>query len=100
LSRCNPVLANLNIFLSIGQFYQVNVIYTIRDGYYCGEFRPLISDEYVVIADVFIEGHLLNIGNKLEDFIFYEWYKLHIGKTPKLDWFPNKYKYPIISVIE
>jgi hypothetical protein len=100
LSPCDPISLDLNLNLSPGQFYQGKVVYTIRDGDYCGDFRPLISDEYIVIADLFIEGRLLNYGNKLEDFIFYEWYKLHIGEPPKLDWFPNKYKYPVINIIE
>lgn len=100
LSPCDPVLLDFNIDLPPDQYYQGEVIYTIRDGDYCGDFRPLISDEYIVVADLFIEGRLLNFGNNLEDFIFYEWYKLHRGNKPKLDWFPNKYKYPIINILE
>lgn len=101
LSPCDPVLADLDIFLPTGQYFQGEVIYTIRDGDYCGDFRPLISDEYIVVADLFIEDRLLNFWtNKLDNFIGLEWYKLHRGNPPNLDWFPNKYKYPIINIIE
>ena len=101
LSPCDPVSSDFNINLVPDNYYQANVAYTIRDGEYCGDFRPLNSDEYIIVADLFIEGRLENFWtNKLDNFIGLEWYKLHRGKTPKLDWFPNKYNYPIISVIE
>ena len=101
LSPCDPILLDANIFLPSGQFYQGSVVYIIPDGYYCGDFVPLIPDEFIVVADLFIEDRRTNFWtNKLDNFIGLEWYKLHRGKTPKLDWFPNKYKYPIISVIE
>jgi len=100
LSPCDPIGLDFNTYLTPGQFYQGRVVYIIRDGFYCGDFVPLIPDEFIVVADLFIEGRRLNYGNNLEDFIFYEWDKLHRGNPPNLDYFPNKYKYPIIKIIE
>jgi len=57
-------------------------------------------DEFTVVADLFIEGLRMNFWtDPLNSFIGKEWYKLNKGKTSKLDWFPNKYKYPIIKLI-
>ncbi len=101
LSPCDPVAADCDIYLQPNDFYEGTVVYTIRDGDYCGEFRPLPIDEYIVVASLFIEDRLMNFWtNKMDNFIGKEWYKLHLGETPKLDQFPNKYKYPIIRIIE
>ena len=101
LSPCDPIGLDFNTNLIPGQFYQGRVFYLIPDGYYCGDFVPLIPDEFIVVADLFIEGRLLNFWtNKLDNFIVLEWEKLHRGKAPSIDWFPNKYNYPIINIIE
>ena len=101
ISPCDPIGLDLNIHLTPGQFYQGRVTYTILDGLYCGDFVALIPDEYIVVADLFIEGRLLNFWtNKLDNYIWLEWDKLHRGNPPIIDRFPNKYKYPIIKIIE
>jgi hypothetical protein len=101
ISPCDPVAADCDIYLQPNDFYEGTVAYTIRDGDYCGNFRPLPIDEFIVVADLFIEGRRMNLWtNPLDNFIGKEWYKIHRGGTPKLDWYPNKYKYPIIRIIE
>lgn len=102
LSPCDPVTLDMDIFLFPTQFYEGIVSYTIRDKNYCIiGVPPLLPDDYVVVADLFIEGRLLNYWtNKMEKFIGNEWYKIHRGVKPKLDWYPNKYKYPVIKVIQ
>ena len=101
LSPCDPVTADLDIFIPpVTGFYEGRVVYTIRDGSYCGDFRPLLLNEYIVSADLFIESRFRSPYDKFERFIRNEWYKLHRGISPKLDNFPNKYKYPQIKIIE
>ncbi|MDO8549097.1 MAG: hypothetical protein Q7S39_02955 [Ignavibacteria bacterium] len=97
------IITNLDadIFIQPNGFYEGNVVYTIPGGYSCGDFIPLPFEDFIVYADLFIEGRLLNFWtNRLDNFIGKEWFKLHRGKTPKLDPFPNKYKYPIIKIIQ
>jgi hypothetical protein len=60
----------------------------------------LLPNEYIVVADLFVESRLRIPLDKFERFIREDWYKIHRGKTPKLDWFPNKYKYPTIKINE
>ena len=101
LSPCDPVAADCDIYLQPNDYYEGQVAYIIPDGYYCGDPIPLPMDKFMVVADLFIEGRLMNTWtNKLDSFSRKEWYKIHRGKTPKLDWFPNKYEYPIITIIE
>lgn len=101
LSPCDPVAADCDIYLQPNDFFEGQVVYIIPDGYYCDNPIPLPMEEFIVVADLFIEGRRMNFWtNPLDNFIGKEWYKLHRGKTPKLDWYPNKYKYPIIKVIE
>ncbi|MDH3268305.1 MAG: carboxypeptidase-like regulatory domain-containing protein [Ignavibacteria bacterium] len=100
ISPCDPVAADCDVYLQPNDFFEGTIVYTIRDGDYCSNFRPLPLDEFIVVADLFIEGRFRSPYDKFEWFIFNEWYKLHRGETPKLDWFPNKYKYPIITIIE
>jgi hypothetical protein len=38
--------------------------------------------------------------SKFSKYVLEEWYNLHRGKTPKLDAYPNKYKFPIIKIIQ
>ena len=67
------------------------------------EFIPLLPLKiYRSSYDTFIEGRLINFRrNKIDNFfIGMEWYKLHRGSSPKLDYFPNKYNYPIITIIQ
>ncbi len=101
LSPCDPVATDGDIFLfSPNGYYQGRRIYTIRDRNYCVDSAPLVTDEYIVVANLFIENRLITIKNKLYKFIHFEWYKLAKGNSPKLDYIPNKYKFPIIKVIE
>ncbi len=99
LSPCDPVSADLEIDLNSG-YYERTVKYRIRDRYYCANSEPFLPDEYIVVADLFIEDRLRSPYSVFENFIFFEWYKLHRGHTPKLDWFPNKYQFPHIRVIQ
>jgi hypothetical protein len=100
ISPCDPVAADCDIYLQPNDFFEGTFVYTIRDGDYCGNFRPLPLDEYIVVADLFIEGRLRSPYDKFEWFIFNEWYKYNRGTTPMLDWYPNKYEYPIVQIIE
>lgn len=80
----------------------------LPNGYYEGritykifEYRPLIPDEYIVATGFFIEGRLMNpFQSKFNRYVSEEWYKIHRGTTPKLDWFPNKYRFPHMKIIE
>jgi hypothetical protein len=100
LSGCDPVSADCDIYLQPNDYYEGQVVYIIPDGYYCDNPIPLPVDKFIVVADLFIEGRFRNPYDKFEWFVFTEYYKLHRGKTPMLDWFPNKYEYPIITIIE
>ena len=100
LSPCDPVTADCDIDIYPQDFFEGTSVYTIPDGYYCGTPIPLPMDEFIVAADLFIEGRLRSPYDKLELFIFSEWYNFHKGNSPRLDWYPNKYDYPIISIIE
>jgi hypothetical protein len=100
LSPCDPVTADCDIDIYTQGYYEGIVAYIIRDKNYCSiNVPPLLPNEYFVVADLFIEGRFRSPYDKFERFIFNEWYKMHRGKTPKFDWYPNKYKYPIIKVL-
>jgi hypothetical protein len=101
LSPCDPVLADCDIYLQPNDYFEGQVVYMIPDGYYCDNLIPLPVDKFIVVADLFIEGRLMNFWtNPLDNFIGKEWWKHHRGTTPMLDWYPNKYEYPIITIIE
>ena len=101
LSPCDPVTEDCDIDIYPQGFFEGTVGYIIPNGYYCGNPIPLPFDRFIVEADLFIEHRLLNFWtNKMDNYIWKEWYKLHRGETPNLDWYPNKYKYPIIKIIE
>jgi hypothetical protein len=101
LSPCDPVLADCDIYLQPNDYYEGQVVYIIPDGYYCDNPIPLPEDKFIVVADLFIEGRRINyFSNPLDNFIGKEWWKHHRGTTPMLDWYPNKYEYPIIRIIE
>ena len=102
LRPCISVPADCGIFLEPNGFYRGNLTYVIPDSYYCSAIGgPLITEEYVVATSLYIENRLIDFRkNKLYNFARIEWYNLHRGKTPKLDVYPNKYKYPIIRIIE
>lgn len=72
---------------------------TIR--YEIFEYQPLIPDEYIVATGFIIEGRTLNhLESKFYKYIVEEWYKIHRGSSPKLDSFPNKYRFPHIRIVE
>ena len=99
LTGCDPIEAEMSIDLPSEGFYEDSVIRIIPK-YGCWNSLSLQGD-YVVAAGIFIENRLLNFWtNKLDNFIATEWYKLHRGKTPKLDWFPNKYNFPHLKIIQ
>lgn len=102
LIGCDPVTADCDIDIYPQGFYEGTGAFTIRDSNYCIiNVEPLLPDQYIVVADLFIDGRLLNFWtNKMDNFIGKKWYKLHRGNSPKLDWYPNKYKFPTVSIIE
>jgi len=101
LSPCDPYPAGGDISLQPTRFYEGMVVYTIPDRYKCINYGPLPIDEYIVSASFFIEGRTINhLESKFYKYIVEEWYKIHRGDSPKLDWFPNKYNFPHIKIIE
>ncbi|MCK4641015.1 MAG: hypothetical protein KAU06_06740 [Candidatus Marinimicrobia bacterium] len=84
-----------DIYLPPDKYYEGKISYEIF------EYRPLVPDEYIVATGFFIEDRLLNqFQSKFNKYVLEEWYKIHRGATPKLDWFPNKYIFPHIKIIE
>lgn len=102
ISSVDPVLLDLDINLNQGSYYEGKVKYTTPKGNYGATgFRPLLSDEYIIVANFFIEERLLNqFQSKFSKYVLEEWYKIHRGISPKYDFFPNKYKYPHVRIIQ
>lgn len=102
LTPCWISNLDMNLFINPTDFYEGVVAYIIPESSYCNVNNPpLLPDDYIVTTDLFIEGRLFDVfDSKFNIYVWEEWYNFHRGKTPKLDWFPNKYKYPIIKIIE
>ncbi|MDQ7817819.1 MAG: hypothetical protein RDU14_12410 [Melioribacteraceae bacterium] len=102
ISSTDPVTLDLNVDISPKGYYEGKVIYTIPKGNYGATgFRHLLPDKYIVVTNFFIEGRLQNqFQSKFNKYVLEEWYKIHRGTSPKLDWFPNKYNFPHIKIIE
>jgi hypothetical protein len=100
LSPCDPVSMDLDGYIGINGYYEGRVIYEIRNGNYCGDFIPLPIDKFIVVADLFIERRLQSPYDKFERFLIFNWDEIDRGETPQLDWFPNKYRFPIVRIIE
>ncbi|MFA4907622.1 MAG: hypothetical protein WC602_05115 [archaeon] len=84
-----------DIYLPPGEYYEGSISYEII------EYKPLIPDEYIVTTGFSIEGRLLNqFQSKFSRYVLEEWYKIHRGPSPKYDFFPNKYKFPHVRIIE
>jgi hypothetical protein len=84
-----------NIYLRPGEYYEGKINYEII------EYKPLIPDEYIVATGFFVEDRLLDqFQSKFNRYALEEWYKIHRGPSPKLDWFPNKYRLPHIKIIK
>jgi hypothetical protein len=97
------VISNLDadLYISPNDFYEGIVAYIIPESDYCNVNNPpLLPDDYIVVTDLFIESRLFDVQNKFNRYVWEEWYKLDRGKTPKLDWFPNKYKFPHVKIIQ
>jgi hypothetical protein len=91
---------NINVYAPDG-FYEGHVVYTIPSGTEKGfDWQRLVPGEYIVEADLFIEGRFRSPYDRFERYVFDNWYRLCKGKSPRLDWFPNKYNYPRITIIE
>jgi len=89
------LLTDCDIYLPPGEYYEGSISYEIF------EYRSLVPDEYIVATGFIIEGRTLNhLESKFYKYIVEEWYKIHRGTSPKLDWFPNKYKFPHVTIIE
>jgi hypothetical protein len=93
LTPCWIVDINIDVFMNPNGFYEGNVAYIIPDTNYCNiNTPPLLLDDYLVITVLSIEDRLINqFQSKFSKYVLENWYKFHRGKTPKLDWFPNKY---------
>lgn len=102
ISSTDPVTLDLNVDISPKGYYEGKVIYTIPKGNYGATgFRHLLPDKYIVVTNFFIEGRLQNqFQSKFNKYVLEEWYKIHRGTSPKLDWFPNKYNFPHIKIIK
>lgn len=102
ISPIDPVAAERDIDIYPSGYYEGTVRYTIPEGNPGATgFRPLLLDEYIVATGFIIEGRTLNhLESKFYKYIVEEWYKIHRGSSPKLDWFPNKYRFPHIRIVE
>lgn len=82
-------------------FYEGTVVLTIPDSYCGDKSKPLLIDEYIVNVSLQIDGRLLNqFQSKFSKYVLEEWWKICRGKSPKLDAFPNKYKFPHVRIIK
>ena len=102
LSSCNPVDLDGHIDLpAVTGKYQGQVTRVIRDKYYCGNGAPLLVGKYIVTTEIFINGHLTEFfTNELDKFALTEWYRLARGNSPRLDLFPNKFNFPVVTIVE
>lgn len=102
LSPPDPVLLEKYIDIFPGGYYEGNAIYTIPEGEYINQnLYPLLPDEYLVTTGFFIEGRLTSpFQSKFSNYVLEEWYKIHRGISPQYDFFPNKYRFPHIDIIE
>ncbi len=102
LTPCWISNLDADLYISPNDFYEGIVTYIIPESNYCNVNNPpLLPDYFIVVTDLFIEGRLVDpFHSKFNKYVREEWYKLHRGITPKLDWFPNKYNFPIIKIIE
>jgi len=95
---CNPPVLTLecDIYLSPNEYYEGTIRYEII------ECKPLVPDEYFVVAGgFFVEGRLLTpFQSKFNRYVAEEWYKIHRGTSPKLDLIPNKFRFPLVRIIE
>jgi hypothetical protein len=95
---CNSTVLTLDcdIYLSPNEYYEG----TIGDEII--ECRPLVLDEYIVIAGgFFVEDRLLTpFESKFNRYVAEEWHKIHRGPSPKLDQIPNKFRFPYVRIIE
>lgn len=92
-------LLELHISLFVGGVRASTVAYLVPAGTYNGVW-PLLPAEYIVVAVFSIKDRPVSIPNKMERFIKYHWQELHRGPSPQLDYFPNKYEFPHINIIE
>jgi len=88
--------------LSPKGYYEGTVTYTLLNGYNDGSgFHTLISDKYIVVTNFFIEGRLLDqFRSKFNYYALIEWYKIIRGLSPRYDYFPNKFKFPVITIVD
>lgn len=82
-------------FLKHNDFYEGTVRYKIAN-------QPQLNpDEYIVYSGFFINNRTLNhLESTFYKYIVEEWYKIHRGLSPKLDFFPNKWELPHIRIVE
>ena len=100
LSPCDPVMIDKSIYLYSG-YYEGKVKYKIPDRYCCVNGESLLPDKYIITTGFFINGRLKSqFQDTFSKYILLEWWKICRGSSPKYDRFPNKYKFPIIKLIE
>lgn len=101
ISPLDPVARDLDIFLYPAGVRTATVGYVIPSGAWLPDtLYPLLPAEYIVIAFFEIKDRDAPIFVKVDNFIFNNWPNIHIGKEPEIDRFPNKYKYPKVSIID
>jgi len=95
----DPVSAQLDSYLNPnGGIYQGTMTCKIELN---SSYQTPESGKYIVFASFFVEGRLKNqFQSTFSKYVLLEWWKICCGSSPKLDVFPNKYKFPIIKLIE
>ena len=101
ISPIDPVPAERDIFIFPGGTYEGSAIRPVPSGMYISNtLWPLLPAEYIVEASFFIKDRPYDIPEKMDLFRRKYWDQLHRGKSPKLDFVPNKYEWPHVNIIE
>lgn len=95
----DPYGTSFEMFLKVGEYYEDSVKYKVP---------PKINDTnlslppelYLVKSGIYFYDMYSGISKNLRNFIFDDWWKIHRGKSPKYDYDPNKFKLPIVKIIE
>lgn len=94
ISPIDPVMSDRYIVLFSHGYYQGTVCYTLLNQ----ATTDIIPNQYFVRTAIQILKPQ-QVKKKISDYIFNKWYLIHRGHTPKLDYAPNKYEFPIINII-
>lgn len=99
LNPHDPYGADLSLFLNVGEVYEASGIYILPEQIYYDN-PPLIPGQYLVKSGIHLYNDYTSIPTRINEFILNEWYNLHRGTSPKLNNYPNKYNFPLITVNE